>query len=88
MLKIEVTKKFRKQVSALKRNQRNQLAERLRLFANNPSAKKLRTHPLKGNLLGIYSFSITGDLRVHFEWKDKKRTQVLLISIGTHSQLY
>jgi len=75
-------------VKALQLRQKKQLAERLRLFAKDPFVKKLRTHPLKGNLLGIYSFSVSGDLRVHFEWRGKGRKKVLLISLGTHGRLY
>jgi addiction module RelE/StbE family toxin len=88
MINIEVTKKFRKQVFELQKKRRKQLFDRLRIFCLDPYDQTLKTHPLKGNLSGIHSFSVTGDLRVHFKWEDKEKTEVLILQIGTHSQLY
>ena len=87
-MKLEKTKKFTKQAKNLSKKERNKLFEKLRLFADDPFNEKLRTHPLKGNLIGMYSFSISGNLRVHFKWMNNKKTKLLLITLGTRSSLY
>jgi mRNA-degrading endonuclease YafQ of YafQ-DinJ toxin-antitoxin module len=88
MINIEITKKFKKQVALLTKKHKQNLFDTLQIFRVNPYDQLLKTHPLKGNLAGLYSFSVTGDIRIHFLWKNNKKTAVLLLQIGTHSQLY
>jgi mRNA-degrading endonuclease YafQ of YafQ-DinJ toxin-antitoxin module len=85
---FETTKKFKKQVSVLDIKAKNKLFDRLRLFSEDRNNGLLNIHPLRGNLIGFYSFSVSGDIRVHFVWKNKKKTKVLLVGIGTHSEMY
>ena len=88
MINIEITKQFKKQVSLLTKKNKQKLFDTLKVFCVNPYDQLLKTHPLKGNLSGLYSFSVTGDIRIHFLWKNKKKTAVLLLQVETHSQLY
>ena len=61
-------------------------AERLRLFQENPRNPLLRDHKLKGDKKDFRGFWITGDIRiVYFPVSDN---EVLLLSVGTHNQVY
>ena len=58
---------------------------RLKLFLSNSHHPFLRNHPLTGDLQGRRSFNVTGDWRTIFK---ETENGILLIGIGTHSQLY
>jgi addiction module RelE/StbE family toxin len=60
--------------------------KKMEIFANNPHEPVLKTHKLSGELEGLWSFSITYDIRVIFEFLDKNK--VLLIDIGSHEEVY
>jgi addiction module RelE/StbE family toxin len=60
--------------------------KKMEVFSNNPYEPSLRTHKLSGDLEGLWSFSITYDIRVIFTFLDKNR--VLLIDIGSHEEVY
>jgi len=59
---------------------------KMEVFSNNPYEPSLRTHKLSGDLEGLWSFSITYDIRVIFKFLDKNK--VLLIDIGSHEEVY
>ncbi|MCL2173815.1 type II toxin-antitoxin system mRNA interferase toxin, RelE/StbE family [Candidatus Saccharibacteria bacterium] len=85
--RIEYSKKFQKQVKKLSLKEQNKVVQVIDVFYRNPSARQLRLHELKGQLMGLYSISAGGDLRLHFEF-------ILIgnvarfVAIGTHAQLY
>ena len=58
----------------------------LDLFAEDPLHPALRTHPLTGPLNGLWAFSCAPDLRVIFRFI--KKSEVLLIDIGSHEEVY
>ncbi|MBI3808500.1 MAG: type II toxin-antitoxin system mRNA interferase toxin, RelE/StbE family [Nitrospirae bacterium] len=62
----------------------------LRLLADDPFDPRLRTHKLKGKLLGIWACSIGYDLRLVFEFVKSagKEDDILLIEVGTHEEVY
>jgi len=57
----------------------------LRRFADDPRDPLLRTHKLKGELAGYWSFSVDGDLRVVFRWD---RDVAFLVTIGSQDEVY
>ncbi len=59
--------------------------ERLQLFLANQHSPILRTHKLAGAKKNLYSFSITGDIRVIYFQEGES---IFLVDIGTHNQVY
>jgi Txe/YoeB family toxin of Txe-Axe toxin-antitoxin module len=50
---------------------------------------QLKTHKLKGNLAGAWACSVAYDLRIVFEFVQHDETEsILLLSIGTHDEVY
>ncbi len=56
------------------------------MFAKDPFHRRLRTHKLTGRLEGLWAFSVSFDCRVIFKFLGK--TEVLLIDIGGHDEVY
>lgn len=54
-------------------------------FIENPFDPIFNNHALSGDLRGIRSINVTGDVRVHYKETEEG---VLLMKIGTHAQLY
>ena len=85
-VKIEYTKRFRKQYSKLNPKVRTQFKKRQRLWLNEPYNIQLHLHMLTGEYAGLYSINITGDIRALYEKIGD--SYVIFGFIGTHSQLY
>jgi addiction module RelE/StbE family toxin len=85
-MQILFTEKFKKNFSKLPEKIQNKFKERIDIFAKSPTNPLLKTHPLKGHMIGFRAFSVTGDHRVIF--KIVAEDTVKLIDIGTHSQIY
>ncbi len=60
--------------------------QRFEIFHANPFDKLLKTHKLSGKLEGLWSFSVSYDCRIIFKFVNDK--EILLIDIGTHSDIY
>jgi addiction module RelE/StbE family toxin len=89
MIKIEFHTRFQKNYK--KRIQSNKKLDKLfrkrtQQFCINPNSALLNNHQLVGKMKGLYSFSIGGDNRVIYQWKDKNI--VLFLDIGSHNQVY
>ncbi len=84
--KIEFAKTFQKQFKTLKVSQKERFYERLHLFEQDPSARVLRNHALKGKWAGYRSIDISGDLRALYYIDGEKI--VIFAFVGSHSQLY
>jgi mRNA-degrading endonuclease YafQ of YafQ-DinJ toxin-antitoxin module len=56
------------------------------MFAKDPFQLRLRTHKLTGRLEGLWVFSVSFDCRVIFKFLSK--TEILLIDIGGHDEVY
>lgn len=85
-MKLTFGKEFEKRYRNLTKNQQLRVDKALALFVRDPSATSLRHHGLKGAWAGHYSISIGGDLRIHLKYLEKEAA--LVVTLGTHSQLY
>lgn len=85
-MKVSVHKRYGKMWAKLSHKQQSKANTSLKLFLANPSSPKLRLHQLKGSFYPQYSISAGGDLRIHFVKIDEDH--IVLVMIGTHSQLY
>ncbi len=83
---IVKSKRFDKQYAKLSKRVQHQFDERLILFVRDPKNSLLRIHSLAGEFIGLQSFNVNADVRVIYEVQGN--TIVLLVAIGTHSQLY
>lgn len=61
----------------------------LELLSKDAFHTRLRTHKLKGELEGSWACSAGYDLRIIFKFvKYKESEAILLLSIGTHEEVY
>ncbi len=60
--------------------------EAAEIFAKDPFNSRLRTHKLTGKLEGLWAFSVSFDCRVIFKFSSM--TEILLIDIGGHDEVY
>jgi addiction module RelE/StbE family toxin len=64
----------------------DKIKDKLKLFTENPYAPELRNHKLSGQLKDLRAIVIDYDCRIVFRFVEKN--SVLLISIGTHDEVY
>ena len=86
-MKIIFHRKFEKNFKKLSPGLKKKTIKIVNKFANNPFAKSLKNHSLKGKLVNQRSISVDNDLRIIFE-EQYRYIQVLMINIGTHEQIY
>ena len=86
-MRIDFHKDFQKSYLRLNPKQRDKVNRVIEIFKNNPRESILRNHPLRGKLEGKRAISVTGDLRIVFK-EYENYVSVLVLNIGTHSQLY
>jgi len=61
----------------------------LELLAEDPFHPRLRSHKLKGKLEGSWACSVAYDLRIVFDFVEHDgEDAVLLVSVGTHDEVY
>jgi addiction module RelE/StbE family toxin len=63
----------------------------LRLLADDPFSPSLKSHKLAGELLGLWSCSVTYDCRIIFNFSDDGQlleVSLFLIDIGSHDEVY
>ena len=61
----------------------------LSLLAENAFHPQLKTHKLKGKLIGSWACSAGYDLRVVFQFVKHKGVEVILLEgVGTHDEVY
>ncbi len=85
-MKIIFTGQFKKGFNRIPKKIQQKFKERIDLFIQNPFHPLLKIHPLKGNMLGLRAFSVTGDYRVIY--RIVSNDTVKLINIGTRAQIY
>jgi mRNA-degrading endonuclease YafQ of YafQ-DinJ toxin-antitoxin module len=61
---------------------------RLDWFIHDPFDQRLRTHKLSGKLTGLWSFSLSYDMRVVFFFTADNPKKAVFVDIGTHKQVY
>jgi addiction module RelE/StbE family toxin len=65
------------------------IRETLKLLAEDAFDPRLRTHKLKGDLAGCWACSAGYDLRIVFEFASQSGNEaILLLSVGTHDEVY
>ena len=65
---------------------KNRFWSAVEIFVKDPFHPSLRTHKLTGKLEGLWAFSVSYDCRVIFKFLSK--TEILLIDIGGHDEVY
>ena len=86
MVKVELSSNFIKKARKLSKKERIRLSKKVEIFKRDPFSPKLKTHPLKGKLKGLYSFSLSYSKRVLLSFVEKNK--VLLLDVGTHEGVY
>lgn len=86
-MEVAYSKDFKKCFAKLQPKSKQQFAQRLSLFLDDPQHILLHVHSLNGSWEGYQSFNVNADLRVIFTIRDNGGT-LYLDMIGTHSQLY
>ncbi|MHB8481850.1 MAG: type II toxin-antitoxin system RelE/ParE family toxin [Nitrospiria bacterium] len=74
---------FKRRYKQLTNQQKTDFKKAIHIFINDPFHSKLKTHKLKGNLEGFWSFSINYSDRVLFKFSNKDAVD--FINIGDHS---
>jgi addiction module RelE/StbE family toxin len=80
MIRIFATERFLDQSADLPKKQQEKLANLLELLQRNAYDPLLHTKSLSGKLSGLYSFRITRDWRVIFQFMDSKTVQLLRVA--------
>lgn len=82
-MEINYSSRFEKDFRKLPSDIQKRALERESWFQENPFDTRLKTHPLKGPLDGLHSFSINGSYRIIFKFNDGK-SSVWFLRVGTH----
>lgn len=85
-MRITTTKKFDKRFKRQSAKIREGFSKRIEIFIKNPNDPTLKIHKLSGKLKNLWSFNLSGDLRVVFD--NSQRGIIILVDIGSHSELY
>lgn len=80
MIRIIATKRFLEAAARLPKQQQEKLGSLLEIVRQNPFHPKFHTKPLHGNLTGFYSFRITRDWRVIFQFNNPETIQLLRVA--------
>lgn len=80
--KSHTTPRFEKNFKNLPRNLKEKATKKILQFEKDPDYPSLKTHKLKGDLEGLWAFSINRDYRVMFRFI--KKSEVIYYDIGTH----
>ena len=83
---LPIFRKHYKRRIFLRPSLKKRFAERVKLFTENKKHPILNNHKLSGDLKGYYAFSITGDIRVVYQYESKD--VVLFYDVGKHNQVY
>lgn len=80
--KVKYSPAFLKGFKRFPKNQLKFLAQKEKIFLQNPFDPRLKTHKLKGELSDFYSFSISYHWRIVFHFESDNI--VVFDMIGTH----
>jgi addiction module RelE/StbE family toxin len=70
---------------------RERIEQTLRQLAQDPFHPSLRTHKLLGQLSGTWACSVSYDIRILFEFAQNPESdeeEILLLTVGTHDEVY
>jgi addiction module RelE/StbE family toxin len=79
---VSLTPQFKRKFKKLDPQLQKEAILRIKQFEQDPQNPELHTHPLKGKLKGVYSFSVNYKIRILFQHLSKQ--EVALLSIGSH----
>jgi len=85
-MEIIFTKRFKKRLNCSSQKIQKKFEEKMDVFVENQWNPALKSHPLKGHLVGMRAFSVTGDYRVIYQIVGNGK--IKLVDIGTHNQVY
>ena len=85
-MQVLIHRNFGKQFAKVSAQIKIKFSLRRDLFLQDPSYPLLNNHPLTGDRKGEWSFNVTADWRVIYEFVDFDT--VVFLEIGTHSNLY
>lgn len=85
-MKIRFQKSFTKKFTKLTDAQKQHVKDTLEIFNEHPFNDSLRNHPLKETWAGYRSITADEDLRIHY--KELSGDTVLLVTVGSHDELY
>ena len=86
MVTVSYSKYFLSQSKKLPKAQQEKLAKLIELLSENPPHPQLHTKHLTGRLSGLYSFRITRDYRVIFQFLSPSEIQ--LIDVAHRKDIY
>lgn len=86
MIELLYTKQFLKSSKKLPKPQQIKLASLLETLVNEPYSPLLHTKPLSGQLTGFYSFRITREYRVIFQFVSPR--EIKLIETAHRKEIY
>lgn len=86
-MKIVFKKRFTKQYEKLRDGDQLKVDESLYKFALNPFDPVLKNHALHGKMAEYRSISAANNIRIVFEVVDDYFA-VIMISVGSHNQVY
>ena len=86
MVTVSYSKYFLSQSKKLPKAQQEKLAKLIELLSENPLHPQLHTKHLTGRLSGLYSFRITRDYRVIFQFLSPSEIQ--LIDVAHRKDIY
>ncbi|MCA9362319.1 type II toxin-antitoxin system RelE/ParE family toxin [Candidatus Kaiserbacteria bacterium] len=82
-MEIAFAPQFLKQYHKLEPALREEVAEKVELFADANNHQQLKVHKLKGRLKNRYSFSVNYQTRIVFVYESKQ--SAILLAVGDHS---
>ena len=66
----------------------NQFETRLKLLEEDPFHPLLKTHPLSYSLKGLWAIRISYEQRLIFQFLDEAHQKILLVTLGSHEEVY
>lgn len=86
MLTVRYSDSFLRSARKLPKEQQKKLASLIELLSKNPFHPKLHSKHLAGKLSGLYSFRITRDWRVIFQFVSSQ--EIELIDVANRKDIY
>ncbi len=81
-MKILILPKFVRQFKKLPTEIKKSAIQKEKIFRSNPFDPRLKTHKLRGEFEGYWSFTVTYSYRIIFDFTDKET--VRFYTIGDH----
>jgi len=85
-MRITTTKKFDKKLKKQSVKIQKEFIKRVTFFIQDKYHPFLKTHKLSGKLQDLWSFNLSGDIRIIFDMVEDD--VAMLVDTGSHSDLY